>query len=101
MKKLVAQLGLVIVLIVLGVFLFVTGREHKVFVENKSVEDYKALKEVHYVKGGTHEIVVTYEKDGESYQIEKSFKLKVTEEALISIPALIGDSEKWIEFKRP
>lgn len=120
MKRVVAQLGLVAVSVVLGVILFITGKQHRVFVENKSVDEYKALKEVHYVvngdkevkvkknkkklsnvKGTTHEIVVTYEKGGENLQIEKSFKLKVMEEALISIPRLIGGSEDWIEYKRP
>jgi len=120
MKRVVAQLGLVAVSIVLGVILFVTGKEHRVFVENKSVDEYKAVKKVQYVvnddkeikvkknkkklsnvKGTTHEIVVTYEKAGENIQVEKSFKLKVMEEALISIPRLIGGSEDWIEYKRP
>ena len=116
MKRIVAQLSLVAVMVVLGVILFVTGKEHRVFVENKSIDGYKAIKKVQYVvngekevkvkknkkklskvKGSTHQIVVIYEDGGKTHKIEKSFKLKVMEEASISIPMLIGGSEDWID----
>ncbi len=119
MKKMIgAQLGLAVISIILGAILFVSGREHRVFVENKSVGEHKAFKSVVYtidnqkeikvkknkkklskVKGSSHEIVVTYKKDGEEQKVSREFKLKALEEATISIPGLIGDSEEWIEYK--
>ena len=119
MKKMIAaQLSLVGIFILLGVFLFVSGREHRVFVENKNIGEHKAFKSVVYtidnqketkvkknkkklsnVKGTSHQIVVTYKKDGEEQKVSKEFKLKALEEATISIPGLIGDSEEWIEYK--
>ena len=118
MKRMIAQLSLVAVMVVLGGMLFVTGKEHRVFVENKSIDGYKAIKKVLYivdggkevkvkknkkklsnVKGTAHEIVVIYEKGGETHQIEKSFKLKAMEEASISIPRLINGSEEWIKYE--
>ena len=118
MKRMIAQLSLVAVMVVLGGMLFVTGKEHRVFVENKSTDGYKAIKKVQYivddgkevkvkknkkklanVKGSTHQILVIYEKGGETYRIEKAFKLKAMEEALISIPRLIGGSEEWIKYE--
>lgn len=119
MKRMIgAQLGLVVVSVLLGIFLFVSGREHRVFVENKSIGEHKAFKSVVYtidnqkdvkvkknkkkvsrVKGGSHEIVVTYKKDGMEEKISREFKLKALEEATISIPGLIGGSEEWIEYK--
>lgn len=119
MKKMIgAQLGLVVICIILGVFLFVSGREHRVFVENKSVGEHKAFKSVVYtidnqkeikvkkskkklskVKGSSHEIIVTYKKNGEEQKVSREFKLKALEEATISIPGLIGGSEEWIEYK--
>ncbi|GLI56042.1 hypothetical protein PM10SUCC1_15560 [Propionigenium maris DSM 9537] len=119
MKRMIgAQLGLVGVSILLGIFLFVSGREHRVFVENKSIGEHKAFKSVVYtidnqkdvkikknkkklsnVKGSSHEIVVTYKKDGVEKKISREFKLKALEEATISIPGLVGGSEEWIEYK--
>ncbi len=119
MKRMIgAQLGLVAISILLGIFLFVSGREHRVFVENKSIGEHKAFKSVVYaidnqedvkvkknkkkvsmVKGSSHEIVVIYKEGGIEKKISREFRLKALEEATISIPGLIGDSEEWIEYK--
>ncbi len=119
MKRMIgAQLVLVGVSILLGIFLFVSGREHRVFVENKSIGEHKAFKSVVYtidnqddvkvkknkkkvsmVKGSSHEIVVTYEESGMEKRVSREFKLKALEEAIISIPGLIGGSEEWIEHQ--
>ncbi len=119
MKRMIgAQLGLVAISILLGMFLFVSGREHRVFVENKSIGELKAFKSVVYaidnqedvkvkknkkkvsmVKGSSHEIVVTYKEGGVEKRVSREFRLKALEEATISIPGLIGDSEEWIEYK--
>ncbi len=118
MKTRLAQLGLVAVMVLIGVYLFISGKEHKVFIENKTAGEYKAVKVAYYtvndqeeekikkrkkklakVKGKSHEITVVY-KDGDKEQkVTKEFTLGAMDEATISIPSLLGGSAQWIEVE--
>lgn len=118
MKNRLAQLALVAVMLLLSTFLFITGKEHKVFIENKTVGEYKAVKVAEYtvndqeavkikkrkkklakVKGRTHEISVTYKNGDKEQTVTKKFTLGAMDEATISIPVLLKDGSDWIEIK--
>jgi len=111
--KLVRGGGLVAILI-LAIFLFVTGKEHAIFIinkgeaytpknvyyvldnEKKEVKIKKKKKKREYVKGTTHEIKVRFEdENGTQVEASRDFKVKLGEKITINV-ALIEDSSKWI-----
>lgn len=107
---------LVLIMILLSVFLFVTGRQHMVYVENgkkndsiKSVDVSYSIdgakmtkikptkKKLELVKGKKHVILVEFKgENGELKSIKKEFILKITENAEISLPLLINQKDNWI-----
>jgi hypothetical protein len=116
------SITLVVALILIGIFLYTTGKEHKILIDNKNFKvgevayntnaTYKIwidnqeiglLEEdergVAMVAGASHKIVIEEMKDkvltGEKY--EKKFKLKTNERATINIPAMINDINEWID----
>jgi len=121
-KRIIIRTTLIVVLILIGVFLYTIGKEHKVLIDNRDISvgdityradttykvrvddqeidviekgERKAVK----VTGASHKIVVEEIKDkvltGEKY--EKRFKLKTNESATVNIPAMINNADKWID----
>ncbi len=120
MKRIIAWISLTLGLVVLAVFLFISGKEHKVFIENKKIDGIKPLKSVVYVvddqkkvkikarkkkvamlKGTSHKMVLTFKKDGKEVTLEKDFKLKVNGEVVISVPKIIEGRDGWLIYKTP
>ncbi len=117
MKMIRNWILLTIVVIGISVALFITGRQHSIYFENKSKDGYKAIKEISYSlngekakkvrvnrrgmgegKGRTHEILVTYkDESGEKQEIRKTIKLGATEDVIIYLPVLVGDGDNWME----
>lgn len=124
MKKLIIIVSLVVVLILLGIFLYNIGKEHKIFIDNKDFanngESYIASSEyevwvdgekvgrttvgigkrqVATVAGPGHTIVLQEVEDKEAVgeRNEKSFKIKTSDyEVIINLPALVAGSENWL-----
>ena len=121
-KRIIIRTTLIVVLILIGIFLYTVGKEHKVLIDNRdiSVGDItysagttykvwvdnqeigvieKGKKKVARVVGVSHKIVVEEVKDkiltGEKY--EKRFKLKTNESATVNLPAMINDENEWID----
>lgn len=108
---------LLVFLVILSVILFITGRQHNVYVENKARNEYVAVKDIKYsldgdkekkikpnkrkaevVKGRSHKIVVEYkDAQGNKQKIEKDFDVKATEDLIIYLPVLIGNGNDWVE----
>jgi hypothetical protein len=105
----------------IGIFLYIIGKEHKVFIDNKNIsfgdvtystEDAYMIwidnqeigvieqgkRKVAKVQGPNHKIVIEEVKDkvltGEKH--EKSFELKTNENATVNIPAIINKANEWI-----
>lgn len=119
---------LLIILVLLGSFLFVIGREHKIFIDNQDIttaensyqahSQYKvwvdgeqvgrtALKagkrQVAVVAGPKHQILLVEEKNGEEtgYRLEKDFKIPLSQlEVIVNIPALIADDADWLQERK-
>lgn len=107
---------LIVIMIILSVYLFTTGRQHTLYIENgkksdavKSVEVSYSIdgnkvqkikstkKKMELVKGKNHIIVVEFKgENGEIKKLEKEFSLKMTENAEISLPLLINQKDNWI-----
>ena len=121
-KRIIIRTALVAALILIGIFLYVIGKEHKVVIDNRdiSVGDIiynasttyvvwvdnqeigvikKGERKIAKVAGVSHKIVVEEIEDnvltGERY--EKRFKLKTNESAMVNIPALINNANEWID----
>ena len=122
-KRIIIRITLIVVLIIIGIFLYVIGKEHIVFIDNRyiSISDItyspdtttiygvrlnnqdtivikKDERKMTKVIGASHNILVEEIKDngliGERY--EKSFKLKINESATINIPAIVKDLP-WLQ----
>ena len=120
-KRIIIRTALIVVLILIGIFLYTIGKEHKVLIDNRdiSVGDItysagttyevrvdnqeigvikKSERKVARVAGVSHKIVVEEIKDkvltGEKY--ERIFKFKSNEGAVINIPAMINNANEWI-----
>ena len=121
-KRIIIRITLIVVLILIGIFLYTIGKEHKVLIDNKDITvgeiaysadtTYnvwvdnqeiglleKGERKVAMVAGVSHKIVVEEIKDkvltGEKY--EKRFKLKTNESAMVNIPAMINNANEWID----
>jgi hypothetical protein len=117
----IIRISVIVALIFIGMFLYVSGKQHKVLIDNRDItvggiiyragatykiwvnnqeigmigkgERIKAM-----VTGVSHKIIVEEIKDKvvvkEKY--EKMFKLKVSENVVINITAMINDLNEWI-----
>ncbi|GAH74783.1 unnamed protein product [marine sediment metagenome] len=121
-KRIIIRITLITLLVLIGIFLYTIGKEHKVIIDNRdiSVGDItyslgttymvrvdnqeiglfeKGERKVARVSGVSHKIVVEEIKDnvltGEKY--EKKFKLKISESATVNIPAMINNANEWID----
>lgn len=117
MKMIRNWIILIIVVIGISVALFITGRLHNVYFENKEKDGYAVISDISYslngekakkvrvnrrglgeVKGRTHELVVTFkDKDGNKKEIKKTITLGATENVIIYLPVLAGNGENWME----
>ena len=120
-KRIIIRITLIIALILIGIFLYTTGKEHKVLIDNKDIivndNTYgvstvykvwvdnqeigvieKNKRMVATVTGVSHKIVVEEISNqvlsGEKY--ERIFKFKNNEGAVINIPAMINSLNEWI-----
>ena len=121
-KRIIIRITLIVVLILIGIFLYTIGKEHKVLIDNKDITvgeiaysadtTYnvwvdnqeiglleKGERKVAMVAGVSHKIVVEEIKDkvltGEKHG--KRFKLKTNESATVNIPAMINNANEWID----
>ena len=120
-RRIIIRTTLIAVLILIGIFLYIIGKEHKLLIDNKDIVlsditysaaiPYKVWvdnQEVGVIEKGervvvkitgiNHKIVVEEIKDkeltGEEY--EKRFKLKTNESATINVPAMVNNTNQWI-----
>lgn len=117
MKMIRNWIILTIVVIGISVALFITGRLHSIYFENKTKDGYTAIKDISYSlngekakkvrvnrrgmsegKGRTHELLITYKDEtGKKQEIKKEITLGITEDVIIYLPVLVGDGENWME----
>ena len=120
-KRIIIRIALIAILILIGIFLYTTGKEHKVLIDNKDImvndntygasavykvwvdnQEIGVLEKdkrmVATVTGVSHKIVVEEISNqvlsGEKY--ERIFKFKNNEGAVINIPAMINNLNEWI-----
>lgn len=122
MRRFIGRTILIVILAALGVMLFYIGKEHSVFFENKTItvdgteyapamtymvtvdktieqKTRKNSKKVAKVPGSKHKIIIKELLDGNEIGkvYEREFSLKVNENALINITAIVNDLDDWIE----
>ncbi|MBR0080890.1 MAG: hypothetical protein IJP69_11020 [Synergistaceae bacterium] len=111
------RLVLVAALIALGIWLFYIGREHQIFLDNKTFGDFKALEQVNVsinngetvelmprerdmkkVVGPKFEIKAeVFDDKGEiSNTITKTINLCFSKDIMINLPAFAGGAENFI-----
>ncbi|MFA5468783.1 MAG: DUF6672 family protein [Sphaerochaetaceae bacterium] len=127
-KRRLIQLAVVVLVILLGVIMFIVGKEHTILLDNKSVEidgtTYNAFQivEVQVAKGETlelgprdrdkavvmgqrHKLTVTYtDRNFEEHVIVKKFSVPIGESmVLISLPVFAAglDQSLWLEHYEP
>lgn len=107
---------LIVVLIGIAAALFISGKQHKVFLDNKKIGEYTAVdvsysangekakkirvnkKAMIYVKGPKHKLIIEFkDTTGKTVTLENEFKLTPTEDATIYLPLLINGEENWIK----
>lgn len=125
MRTTLVRVVLLIVLVLLGSFLFVIGREHKIFIDNQNIttaensyqahSEYKVWvdgekvgrttvkpgkRQVAVVSGPNHQILLVKVEDGKEtgFRLEKDFKIPLSQlEVIINIPALTADDASWLQ----
>ena len=101
----------------LGVWMFYIGREHQIFLDNKTFGDYKALEQVNVsVNGGDVAELMARERDvrkavGPKFELKaeifdedgsitntitKTIAVDFSRDIMINLPALVGGSEEYI-----
>jgi len=104
-------------LIALGIWLFYIGREHQIFLDNKTLGEFKALEQVNVsINGGEISELMTRERDvkkvvGPKFEIKaevfdedgeivktitKEIKICFSKDIMINLPALAADGENFI-----
>ena len=121
MKRVLSWIVVTIIMILISVLLFVTGKQHKVLLINgekgvevparvsyivdgensKKPKSIRANKKgVVYVKGINHEIVIKFkDADGTNKEISKKFKAKLSQMATIDFAGIINGTDDWITYK--
>lgn len=115
MKTIATRIGVILAMILLGIFLFISGKEHAVFIENKGekytpknayyiidgkkeVRIKKKKKKREYLKGVNHTIEVRFkDADGIEKKIVKEFKTKMGKK--ITINAAMIESDSWMKIE--
>lgn len=115
MKTIVIRIGVILAMIILGVFLFISGKEHAVFIENKGekytpknayyildgekeIKIKKKKKKREYAKGVNHTIEVRFkDASGVEKKIVKEFKTKIGKKITINIAMI--ESDLWLKIE--
>ena len=111
------RLVLVAALIALGVWLFYIGREHQIFLDNKTLGDFKALEQVNVsINGGEISELMPRERDvrkvvGPEFEVKaeifnengeiinriaKKVKVNFSKDIMINLPAFAAGDENFI-----
>lgn len=121
MRRNFIRLALVILMVALGFGLYILGKEHKIFLDNKDVlvsgtelksentfnvfvdgqavgEIKKGKRKVAYSPGPWHKIkAIEILPDGTTRQLERKFTLSAKDTATINLPALFyGNGDGWL-----
>jgi len=123
MKRNVIRIALVVVLIALGFGLYVLGKEHQIFVDNKDIvidgveyksentikvvvdnvdleEVKKGKRKVAYTPGPWHKITaVEILPDGSTREVERKFTLSPSDVAVVNLVALFEVENGWLEIQ--
>ncbi len=104
-------------LVALGAWLFWIGREHQIYLDNKTLDDYKALEQVNVsLNGGEIVELMARDRDvrkvvGPKFELKaevfddngeiintitKTIEPKCSKDIMISLPALAGGAESFI-----
>jgi hypothetical protein len=124
MKRNVIRIALVVILVILGFSLYVLGKEHRVFVDNKDIVidgvEYKSENTINVVvddvdledvkkgkrkvantPGPWHKIKATEVlPDGTTREIERKFTLSPNDTAVINLVALFEVEEGWLAIEK-
>ncbi|MBN2252261.1 MAG: hypothetical protein JW701_01085 [Kosmotogaceae bacterium] len=124
MKRNVIRIALVVILVILGFSLYVLGKEHRVFVDNKDIVidgvEYKAENTINVIvddvdledvkkgkrkvantPGPWHKIKATEVlPDGTTREIERKFTLSPNDTAIINLVALFEVEEGWLAIEK-
>lgn len=120
MKRILSWAVVGIIVVIISVLLFITGKQHKVMlingaegaevparvsyiVDGENADKPKSIrankKGVVYVKGINHEIVIKFkDADGTNKEISKKFKTKISQDETIDFAGMINGTEDWITY---
>ena len=111
------RLVVLALLVLLGIWLFYIGREHQIFLDNKTLGDFKALEQVNVsINGGEAVEIMTRERDvkkvvgpkfeikaevfNEDGEIEKTVTKTVhvcfSKDIMINLPTFAADADDFI-----
>jgi len=123
MKRNVIRIALVVVLVALGFGLYVLGKEHQIFVDNKDIvingveyksentikvvvdnvdleEVKKGKRKVAYTPGPWHKITaVEILPDGSTREVERKFTLSPNDAAVVNLVALFEVEDGWLAIQ--
>ncbi len=123
MKRNVIRIALVVVLVALGFGLYVLGKEHQIFVDNKDIvingveyksentikvvvdnvdleEVKKGKRKVAYTPGPWHKITaVEILPDGTTREVERKFTLSPNDAAVVNLVALFEVEDGWLAIQ--
>ncbi|MGL6064273.1 MAG: DUF6672 family protein [Fusobacteriaceae bacterium] len=115
MKKIINISLVFIFFLCVAIYLFIDGKQHKIFLENLSIELVEAPKEiivilddnnkeikikskkraVGFVKGRNHKIEISYVMNGEKKIKEGKFKTPLGKIVTLKLTSLISEEENW------
>ncbi|MDO7976951.1 hypothetical protein OF820_10940 [Oceanotoga sp. DSM 15011] len=122
-RRTLIRLSLIILIILFSFFLYLSGKQHEIFIDNKTIiienEEYLNINTAKFkindqdfidiakrkrkkvvVSGPNHKIIVEYEDEsGEKISISKNISLGLKKDMIINIPALINNNSKFITEK--
>lgn len=122
-RRTLIRLSLIILIILFSFFLYLSGKQHEIFIDNKTIiienEEYLNINTAKFkindqdfidiakrkrkkvvVSGPNHKIIVEYEDEsGEKISISKNINLGLKKDMIINIPALINNNSKFTTEK--
>ena len=111
------RLVVLALLVLLGIWLFYIGREHQIFLDNKTLGDFKALEQVNVsINGGEAVEIMTRERDvkkvvGPKFEIKaevfnkdgelekavtKTIHVCFSKDIMINLPAFVAEDDGFI-----
>lgn len=120
MKRLVSWIVVIGITILISIILFMTGKLHKVMLNNGKKGDENIIEVVEYsidkspfkkikplkksvieVKGISHTITVRFENEnGEKIEITEKFKAKIGERENIDISKIVNNENDWLKYTK-